>query len=194
MSDDGTTNLSPNFYRPLAGYTNGSDFTWGASANYNAMQIAVNRRRGRLQFGTAYTWSKALGVISGHATNARAYNYGPLGLDRTQSLTFNYIYDLPGLARSGFLDNKAAKMVLNGWQLSGLTSMSVGAPVNVSYSVSGIGATALNRTITGSEDLAPRVVLTCNPNLSKGDRNLDTFINTKCFAPAAKGSQQYEPP
>jgi hypothetical protein len=42
--------------------------------------------------------------------------------------------------------------------------------------------------ITGSEDIAPRVVLTCNPNESRGDRNIDAFINTSCFAPAQKGS------
>jgi hypothetical protein len=32
------------------------------------------------------------------------------------------------------------------------------------------------------------VVLTCNPNESRGDRNIDAFINTSCFAPAQKGS------
>jgi hypothetical protein len=32
------------------------------------------------------------------------------------------------------------------------------------------------------------VVLICNPSLSSGDRNLDAFINTSCFAPAPKGS------
>jgi hypothetical protein len=191
---DGTTNVAPNFYRPLMGYTNGNDFTWGASANYNAMQIAINRRRGPLQFGVAYTWSKALGVIQGHLTDARANNYGPLALDRTQSLTLNYTYSIPGLARNGFLDNRAAKMVLNGWQLSGLTSMSVGAPINVTYSqqfaAGGAQVTGgeLNRRITGSEDVAPRPVLTCSPNLSRGDRSLLAFINTSCFASAAVGS------
>src|SRR5262249_32762137 len=103
------------------------------------------------------------------------------------------IYDIPSIARRGsFLDNAVAKVVVNGWQLSGLTSMSVGAPVNVTYSVTGIGAAQLNRQITGSEDIAPRVVFTCNPNLSRGDRNIDAFINTSCFAPAAKGSQQMD--
>src|SRR5207249_1592249 len=79
---DGTTNLpSPNFYRPYSGYTNGNDYTFGASANYNALQAQVRRRIGRTQFGVAYTYSKALGVIAGHITDARKANYGPLGLD-----------------------------------------------------------------------------------------------------------------
>jgi hypothetical protein len=197
---DGNTTLPVNIYRPYAGYGRGIDYTFGGSANYNALQIALNRRAKRLQFGMVYTWSKALGIPStavaglplssgSNPVDARGTSYGPLALDRTQSLAINYIYDLPGLARKGsFLDNAAGKAVLNGWQLSGLTSISSGAPVNVVYSVSGLGAAQLNRQITGSEDWAPRPVFTCNPNKSLGDRNEDAFINTSCFAPAAKGS------
>jgi hypothetical protein len=50
------------------------------------------------------------------------------------------------------------------------------------------GPAQLNRMITGSEDLAPRPVLTCNPNLSRSDRNINEFINTSCFSPASNGS------
>jgi len=185
---DGTTNLPVNMYRPYAGYTAATDYTWGTNSNYNSLQTALNRRVGPLQLGTAYTWSKALGVGVGHPTDTREAGYGPLPQDRTQSLVVNYIYDLPGLARRGFLNNEAAKLVLNGWQLSGVTSVVSGAPTNVTYSVSGIGSTLLNREITGSEDVAPRVVLTCNPNLSMGGRNINEFVNTSCFAPAPKGS------
>ena len=100
----------------------------------------------------------------------------------------NYIYSIPDVRKASFLDNAPTRLVLNGWRLSGLTSVSSGAPVNVSYSVSGTAGTTLNRMITGSEDVAPRVVFTCNPNKSAGDRTLDAFINTSCFAPAQKGS------
>ena len=186
---DGTTNVRVDTYRPYAGYTGGNNFTWGTSTSYNSMQVALNRRKGPLQFGLAYVWSKALGVQVAHPTDTRDYGYGPLPQDRTQSLAINYIYDFPSLARPGsFLDNAAGKIVFNGWQLSGLTSLSSGAPINVTYSVSGINGPTLNREITGSEDVAPRVVLTCNPNLSPGDRTIDAWINTSCFAPAPKGS------
>jgi hypothetical protein len=181
-------------YRPYAGYTNlpggigNTDYTWGTNNNYNSLQTSLNKRVGHLQMGAAYTWSKALGVSVGHPTDTRTAGYGPLPQDRTQSLVFNYIYDLPGVHKGSFLDNAATRLVVNGWQISGLTSMSSGAPVNVGYNVSGVAGSTLNRTITGSEDIAPRVVLTCNPNESRGDRNLDAFINTSCFAPAQKGS------
>jgi hypothetical protein len=182
---DGTTNLPVNSYRPYAGYTAATDYTWGTSNNYNSLQASVNRRFGALQFGAAYTWSKALGVGVGHQTNTRAAGYGPLAQDRTQSLVLNYIYNLPGLAKGNSFGNAAVRAVVNGWELSGLTSVSSGAPVNVTYAVSGISGPLLNREITGSEDVAPRVMFTCNPNVSG---SIDAFFNTSCFAPSAKGS------
>jgi hypothetical protein len=134
-----------------------------------------------------------MGVNAGHITDARNANYGPLGLDRTQSLSINYIYDVPTLARPGsFLDNPGGKNIIDGWQLSGLTSISSGAPVNVTYNVSGVAGATSNRTITGSEDVGPRVVLTCNPNLPRSERTIDRWIDTSCFAPAAKGSTQMD--
>ncbi|HEY6344809.1 MAG TPA: Plug domain-containing protein [Bryobacteraceae bacterium] len=186
---DGTTNLLANMYRPYPGYTNATDYTWGTSANFNALQVTINRRVGPLQIGSNYMWSKALGVGVGHPTDTREYGYGPLSQDRTQSLSINYIYGIPSLARPGsFLGNPAGRLIFNGWELAGLTSVASGAPVTPSYSVSGVGQTLLNREITGSEDWAPRVVLTCNPKVSMGNRNINAFINTSCFAPAQKGS------
>lgn len=202
---DGTTTLPADMYRPYLGMlgptssnisNQGYITTFGGTANYNALQIAVTRRAARgLHVGAQYSWAKALGSASGTSggnvgvspIQIRKASYGPLTFDRTQSLSFNYIYDVPGLSRKGFLDNGAARVVLNGWQFSGLTSISSGAPVNVTYSVTGIGPTLLNREITGSEDVAPRVALTCNPNGS-GSGGLYSFVNASCFAPAAKGS------
>jgi len=202
---DGTTTLPADMYRPYLGLlgpttsnisNQGYITTFGGSANYNALQIAVNRRAARgLQIGAQYSWAKALGAASGTSggnvgvfpIQIRKASYGPLTFDRTQSLSVNYIYNLPSGARKGsFLDNAAGRLALDGWQFSGLTSISGGAPVNVSYSVTGVSGAVLNREITGSEDIAPRVMLTCNPN--SGGGNLNAFINTSCFAPAAKGS------
>lgn len=197
---DGSTTLPVNLYRPYAGYGGGNTiiggagssiahYTFGGSSNYNALQASANRRRGRVQFGATYTWSKALGTTVGHLTDTRGVNYGLLGLDRSHGLTFNYIYDLPSLARSGsLLDNALGRGVFSGWQLSGLTSMSVGQPLTPDYTLTGIGNAERNRRITGSEDVAPRVVLRCNPNLPRGDREILKFIDTSCFAPAPVGS------
>jgi hypothetical protein len=57
-----------------------------------------------------------------------------------------------------------------------------------SYAVQGVSGATLNRRITGDEGWPPRPVLTCNPNLSKGDRTLYAAIDTSCFQPALPGS------
>lgn len=198
---DGTTTLPVDFTRPYPGFSSLQVFTTSGSANYNALQISANRRMSRsLSFGLAYTWSKALGVqgTSGtnvlnntlmHPTDVRHANYGPLQEDRTQVLTFNYIYNLPDFVHAnGSAGPRVAGFITNGWQIAGITSFSSGSPTMISYTVQGVGAQPLNRMITGSETQAPRVVITGNPNLSPGDRKLERFIDGTAFAPAPKGS------
>src|SRR5205823_1431654 len=207
VTTDGSATLPANLYRPYPGYAGGATtvgqsaigmYGFGSTANYNALQVAANRRSGRgLQLGATYTWSRSLGnadsscgaTSCGHLLNTRAVNYGLLSLDRSHGLTFNYIYDIPSLPmKAAFLNNSVGRQVFDGWQFSGLSSFSVGSPLTASYSLTGIGQAELNRRITGSEDFAPRVVLTCDPNKPHGDRTIGAYIDTSCFAPAPKGS------
>jgi len=93
------------------------------------------------------------------------------------------------------LNNPATMMLLDDWQISGITSFMSGAPIAVgstaanqasaigSYAVQGVSGATLNRRITGNEGWSPRPVLSCNPNLSKGDRTLYAAIDTSCFHP-----------
>jgi len=214
----GDNALPVDFLRPYTGYAGlgtavaqsglgGGGFiaTFGSSSNYNGLQISANRRVAKdLTLGINYTWSKVLGTDTdfqfvANPVNHRKADYGLLHYDRTQALVVNYIYNVPQVARKGTaLGNPVFKAILNGWQISGITSLSSGAPLVVGdgtsvsgtgkYSVQGVGATTLNRRITGSEGWAPRPLITCNPNLSPGDRTLGAFINTSCFMPAVKGS------
>jgi hypothetical protein len=209
---NGDNALPVSFYRPYIGYNGpagsgqGVLYEFGGTANYNSLQASVNRRFSRrLQVGGAYTWSKALGVQSSTTTNGvlppsvnwRQGMYGPLDFDRTQMLTVNYLFNLPEFAsKSSYLNHALGRGALNGWQLSGLTAISSGAPINSSggssalYSVSTATTTVsgaqLNREVTGSEDVAPRYVFTCNPY--SGGGGSQSFFNAACFAPAPKGS------
>jgi len=50
-----------NDYRPYPNYQQvdvPSHTNW---ANYNALQVSLNKQRGSLVFGVNYTWSKAMG-------------------------------------------------------------------------------------------------------------------------------------
>ena len=191
---DGTTTLPVDMTRPYKGYGTIWDYTMGGTANYNALQVSVNRRMSRtFQFGAFYTWSKSLGTASQLYTssnnpwNTRKADYGPTTFDRTQVVTFNYIYNLPGVKKGSVLDNPVTRVLINGWELSGITSFSSGQPDNVSYNVTGVSN--LNQRITGVQDVAPRVVMTCEPNLgTSGQRTIYNWVNSSCFSPASVGS------
>ncbi len=215
---NGDNAMPVDFLRPYTGYAGGGTAvaqsglggggfiaTFGSNTNYNALQVSANRRMAKdLTIGVNYTWSKAMGTdtdfqYSGHPLYHRQADYGLLHFDRTQSLVVNYIYNMPRFARDGgALDHPVFKLLLNNWQVSGITSLTSGAPYVVgggtsvsavgSYTVQGVGATTLNRRITGSEGWSPRPMITCNPNKSPGDRTLEAFIDPSCFAPAVKGS------
>ncbi len=196
---DGTTTLPNNFYRPFIGYGDVNVYGFGANSNYNSLQVAANRRLAKsLQFGVAYTWSHALGIASGdgdtvHPLNMRLGNYGPLSFDRRHVFVANYIYEAPKGARPGtFLDNPVGRAVLNNWVVSGITTFQSGSWGGIGYGISGQGA--LNERTTGTPNWGPRVVLTGNPNLSKGDRSIDRFIDTTVFAPAVRPSLGLESP
>jgi len=206
---DGTTTLPVDFTRPYVGYAGyggvsggnhpgGGGFItdFGGSSNYNALQLSLNRRLAAgLQFGISYSWSKSLGTQSEidqpqHPTNNRLANYGPLTFDRTHNFVGNFIYRLPAPFKGGSgVAYNLGRSILNGWELSGITTFMSGAPTDVMYGVLGMSGALLNRMITGSEPQSPRVVMSGDPNLSRSSRTLGMFVDSSVFHPAVKGSQ-----
>lgn len=102
-----------------------------ASSNYNSLQVSVEKRASKgLQFLAAYTFSKTIDDASTfeevqNPLNARANRSLSL-LGAKQRLVFSYVWDLPVPKYSG-----AAGKVLNGWQLSGITSFQSGFPIRL---------------------------------------------------------------
>jgi hypothetical protein len=206
---DGSSTLPVDLYRPYLGYVGtpfaGSFMNFGAggwiyafdgNANYNSLQVSLQRRMSKdLQFGASYTFGKALGISDNayldgvHPTNVREANYGPLGFDRRHSLIIDFIYNLPNLTdKIDFLKNPILDQVFGGWEVSGIATFATGAPGDITYSISGIYSQALlNRLTTGSEDVAPRVVYSCNPK-ALDDASLTKYVDDSCIHPAPKGS------
>src|SRR5262245_28381341 len=78
--------LPDDFLRPFPGYGSITYYDNAGLANYNALQVAVNRRFTRgLQFGVAYTYSKAMDYADGDRDGLptfrpyRIWNYGRAG-------------------------------------------------------------------------------------------------------------------
>ena len=57
------------------------------------------------------------------------YDSGPSGLDRTHIAFVNFIYDIPLLRNSS---NRLLKSTVGGWQVSGIVTLTSGAPIHIS--------------------------------------------------------------
>jgi len=185
---DTTTASSPlpdNFLRPYRGYANIMMRAFGTNSNYHSLQIAANRRLAQtVQYGLAYTFSKALGENAGDFDddpsvyfNRRERNYGLLSFDVTHNLVVNYAWDLPNPGQKWGI--KPLDWVLGNWQISGITSFTSGQPVNPSMALSD-GA-----DLTGSTEGA-RITVVSDPYLPKDERTFARNFKTEAFARTPK--------
>ena len=106
-----------------------------------------------LQFGVAYTFSKAEGVQGWdpYTQDIRERYYGPTATDRRHLFSVNYSYIIPGPADT----NSLMGHLLGDWQISGITKFQTGAPAtpgctsnnagiaNSDPSLSGLGTNAI---------------------------------------------------
>jgi hypothetical protein len=182
--------LAPAFLRPMVGYTDVNIIENANTSNYNSLQVTARRRFTRgFQFGLAWTWSKTLTYVDeDQGTNAnsnvstlvdrRVWNYGLASFDRTHVFALNYLYDLPK-TRWSF---RPARLAVNGWQLSGITRFISGAPMTVGFTTTNAA------DISGTPSLTPRIVVTGNPVLPKGERTFEQFFRTDVFRVPAAGT------
>ena len=104
-----------------------------STSNYNALQVTVRRNVAHgLTLLTSYTWSKTLGYSSAFNGVVDPFNsklnYGLMQYSLPQILNLSYIYQLPNAGTKYFSGNKVAGGILNGWQLSGITTFQSGTP------------------------------------------------------------------
>jgi hypothetical protein len=173
------------FLYPRKGYTNIYQIEPAGTSNYNSMQVTANRRFTRgLQFGMAWTWSKALAYndsdteVVSSLVPVRVWNYGLSTIDRTHTVKLNWLYTLP---RSG-LRNPLARALLDNWQASGIATFQSGVPLAIGYGlVTGID-------ISGSPSVTARLNVIANPVLPKSERTFDRNFRTNAFQVAAVGT------
>jgi hypothetical protein len=108
------------------------------TSNYHSLQVTLSRQLGKaLQFFGTYTFSKALGTTAQDYADldpidTRGRTYGVLNYDRTHVFNLSYNYYVPDLARGSF-KNPFTSGLLNGWQISGITTFSSGTPVSLRF-------------------------------------------------------------
>lgn len=178
--------------------------SFDGTSNYHSMQLTLNRQLGRrLQYFLTYTFSKALGTTSVNESDGdavvdpldtRGRSYGILPYDRTHILNLSYNYIFPDIARGG-LKNWFTKGALNGWQVSGITTLQSGRPIHVKFTGAMTGNSVLfsffgNNAIAGGNSptasgIAPIILrnpVTGNTGLNQG------YIDPTAFAVPAFGT------
>lgn len=185
-----TTSGSPlpvNFLRPIRGFGDIQYAEFASSSNYHSMQTQVNKRFGKgLTFGVSWTWSKAMDLVDGNNNavnpflNFRVRNYGRAGFDRTHNFVLNYTYDIPKASQNW--NNAFSRWVLDGWQVSGITSFLSGAPLGLGYSL----VVAQDLTGASGAGIDSRVNLTGNPVLPKSERTELRHFNTGVVRPPTR--------
>jgi hypothetical protein len=126
----------PNPYRPYVGF-HGMDFLqFGASSNYNSLQVSASRTIAPLTLSIAYTYSHSIDDASDGAWGG-GYSYintydlararASSNFDQRHMLGISYVYDLPFFrSATGW-----ANTLLGGWQWSGITSIQTGTPFSI---------------------------------------------------------------
>ncbi len=121
---------------PFIGYDpNSASYEAKGVSNYNALQVGLNKRISHgLLITASYTYSHTLDEQSGlglfftgnDPTNLKSA-YGNSDFDRTHVFSVSYLYQFPKLAAAtGWLNQ-----VVNGWGLSGVTTLESGQPYSV---------------------------------------------------------------
>ena len=137
-----------------------------------------------VEFGLAWTWSKAMSYNDTDTSEVttlvsrRLWNYSLAPIDRTHIVNVNWLWSIPRFQTG----NAFGRAALDGWQLSGIAAFVSGAPVSIGYT------TTTAYDITGSPNLGARVDVIGNPVLDSGQRTFSRDFNTSVFRLPAKGT------
>ncbi len=145
--------VNPNPHRIFPGFANINQEENETNFNYNSLQAGVRlENRHGLTTQVAYTWSHNISIISNdlgglsNPFNARYDRGSDTGFDRRHIFNVSYIYALPFAKNSS---NLAAREILGGWSISGITVAEKGTPLYIHYTGSadtlGLGGGTTNR-------------------------------------------------
>jgi len=162
-------------------------------ANYNGIQVVVQKQVGNLNFNFNYTFGKALGIIGSAADfnwtepsdpSNIWNNYGVLNFDRSQVFNATYSYHV------GKVMHSKLAPVTNDWLISGITNVQSGGnfqggiSVAPNFNLNGYldyGAdsfTVNNQTILGTPDIAVNPTIKCGLRSNLASHQ---YINGNCL-------------
>ncbi len=178
---------NPDNFRPLQGFQDFRIVNFGNNfANYNSMQVTWLRTKGRYNIQANYTLGKQMGIVGNFDEFNLQNNYGVMPGDRRHLFNIAYSVELGNPVRN----NKILKGLANGWQLSGISQLQSGVNLtgntdaqayflNANGFVGANGYAVSARSINGTDSIALRPRLTCDPRANLADNQ---YVNGSCFA------------
>ncbi len=171
--------LGPNFAN------DGYDASAGNS-NYNALEASVRHSGNGLTLAVSYTYSKSIDQASSISDPVNPYNFNATralsAWDIPNNLVVTYEYQLP-LERL----TKRAKLLTQGWAISGITRVTSGFPVTISEdadnSLQGSIPNGVNNKSIDLPDFTSGAL-----NLNSHPPNGQPYFNTSLFAPNRLGT------
>jgi hypothetical protein len=140
-----------NLYRQFPGFSSITQEENKTNFNYNSLQVGVRmENKHGLTFQLAYTYSHEIDTAANDLNAVAnpfniAYDRASGGFDRRQILNANYIYLLPFFSKGA---NAFERIVLGGWEVSGVTVVQSGIPQSITYNGTdtlGLGGGTTNR-------------------------------------------------
>ncbi len=182
--------IARNALRPYKGYGEILQYTNGANSNYNSLQARMQTRFNKGGLVTlAYTWSQSL-------TNGSAYNYqpqdstnlgadyGPANYNQPRIFVASYVYPLPFWLH----DREWYKKIAGGWQVSGITRVASGLPINV---IQPSGQSLAGNLVT-TASVGQRPNLVGNPYLHGNGKQYLNYVSFVAPAAGTYGNLGYD--
>jgi Carboxypeptidase regulatory-like domain/TonB-dependent Receptor Plug Domain len=194
--------IAVNQFRPFQAYSHIGQQDFEGVSRYNSLQITLSRPGNRLQYFAAYTLSRTTGTFGGDTGFRDPFDpsrtYGVLDSDRTHTLTVSWNAMVPDGAR-GALDHAVLRGILNGWQLSGISTLVSGEPIRLVLGGDTAGS-GIFQAYYGTPDIQSAIgsaiapTYTCDPRLS-GHGEGDKVLDINCIGiPALGQNGQALPP
>jgi hypothetical protein len=168
-----------NSYRPYAGLSSINLPIYAGVSDYKSLQATLSRQSGAFTYLVAYTLSQAKGTLATDFAQLDPFagweerDYGVLATDRTHVLNVSWTWRLGSPAQSGI-----GKVLLNDWNLSGISTWSSGQPYRPFFS-GPLGGGQMSAAWWGTHDYyggggasvpgAITPTYSCNPNVGGGN-------------------------
>lgn len=157
-----------------------------ANSSYNSLQVTVTRRFAHdFSVDGSFVWSRAIDIYSPLEglnpalvnENDPAMNRGLSDLAVPKSFFVSYLWALPSVQRWGTF----SKLVLNGWQVNGITTIQSGSPFNL---LSGVDSNLDGISTDRPDQIADPFLSTHRGRTAK----IAQYFNTAAFAQVPAGT------